>query len=45
MSDRLVIPHWNGKEIEEHEVLTSHINGNKIGLITDKFDEHAKANN
>ena len=45
MSDRLIIPHWNGKEIEEHEVLTSHINGNKIGLITDKFDEHAKANN
>ena len=44
MSDRLVIPHWNGKEIEELDVLTSHINGNKIGLITDKFDEHAQAN-
>lgn len=40
MSDNILIPHWNGEELQELKVLTSHINGNKIGLITDQFDKH-----
>lgn len=42
MSDRIVIPHWDGEAVQELEVLTSHINGNKIGLITDHFHEHVE---
>lgn len=42
ISDRIVVPHHNGKEIEELEVIGTHINGTVIGLITDKFDEYAR---
>lgn len=42
MSDRLVVPHYNGEGVEELQVISSHINGTQIGLITDKFEEYAR---
>lgn len=40
MRGNIVVPHHNGESVEELEVVTTHINGNKIGLITDKFDHY-----